>query len=472
MVNIIKKRLGDNLLEIGKITREQLRKGLKFQKEKNIPLGKALEQLGYLSEQEIIEALSDQLGVPYVALLEEASEKLLKVLDLDILLGHLLHIAKNGINADRGTVFIVDYSLREIKSRVLIGDEIKEIKIPIGKGIAGTVAETGRTINIRDAYKDIRFNKEIDKKTGYKTKSILCMPITNTKNEIIGVFQMINKKDGVFKNEDENFLKSLSNFSATALELAKLNQQMIEKKRLEEQLSIARQMQENLFPKTIIKIPGYKIYGYNSSCEEVCGDYYDFYHLGESKWLFAIGDVSGKGVPASIIMAVLQSHLRAITNLDYNLPRIMQTLNEYLVNNSSIDKFVTFFLGVLDSNKNTFEYVNAGHNPPYLIDSNKSIKDLNINGPIIGMFDGLEYTQSNLKFNKGELLFCYTDGVTERFNQKEQEYGERRLAKFLKANRDLNPDIVVSEILKDLDKFSKGAKQNDDVTFLLLKRVS
>ena len=147
--------------------------------------------------------------------------------------------------------------------------------------------------------------------------------------------QMLNKKKGKFDILDENFLKSLSNYSATALELATLHEQIVDKKRIEDELSIARQIQVSLFPRKIPEIENYDILGDNNSCETVSGDYYDFFHLGDDKYLFAIGDVSGKGIPASLMMAILQSHLKAITKTFNPLPETVRLLNEYLVKNST-----------------------------------------------------------------------------------------------------------------------------------------
>jgi len=468
-----KKRLGDILLEDGRITEEQLKQGLKLQREKSIPLGKALEYLGFITQDEIIAALSNQLGMPYVSLLEEASEKLIKVLDIDKLLNHILDIARKGLNADRGTIYIVDKNEKEIWSKVLIGESGLEIKIPIGKGIAGHVAKTGETINIADAYKEgenKQFYKEIDDKTGYKTKSVLCMPVKNSKNEIVGVFQMLNKKDGSFVQKDEEFLKSLSNYTSTALELSALYQEVVEKKRIENELSIAREIQVSLLPHSIPEIGGYEIFGSNNSCEEVSGDYYDFFSIGDNRWVFAIGDVSGKGVPASLVMAILQSHLKAITKLDNPLSETTKLINEYLVENSTPDKFITFFFGVLDVMEQTFEYVNAGHNPPFFISHDKSVQLLKASGSIIGMFPNLEYTQEKIALNKGDLIFCFTDGVTEYFNKDKEEFGEERLLEFLKKNYNRSGKDIFNRLLTTLDEFSSGEKQTDDITVLMLKK--
>ena len=405
-----------------------------------------------------------------IRLLEEASQQLIKTLDLRELLKKILKIAKRGLKCDRGTVYVVDSKKNEIWSIVLIGKELKEIRLPIGEGLAGYVAKTGEILNIEDAYKDKRFKSEFDRYSGYHTKSCLCVPIVNSENKITGVMQMLNKKKGKFDILDENFLKSLSNYSATALELATLHEQIVDKKRIEDELSIARQIQVSLFPRKIPEIENYDILGDNNSCETVSGDYYDFFHLGDDKYLFAIGDVSGKGIPASLMMAILQSHLKAITKTFNPLPETVRLLNEYLVKNSTSDKFITFFIGILDSKAHTFEYVNAGHNPPVFINKNGDLRELKLGGPLIGMFGGLEYTSETVKFKEGDLLVSFTDGVTECMNMEEEEYGEDKLYPFLIKQNINSPKKIFDNLVTELTEFAAGQKQSDDITVLMLKR--
>jgi len=403
-------------------------------------------------------------------LLGEASSKLIKILDIDELLRYLLNIARRGLFADRGTVYVVDKSKNEIWSKVLIGNNLKEIRLPIGKGIAGRVAQTGETINIEDAYEDDRFNKDVDIRTGYRTKTIICMPIKNADGEIVGVFQILNKQDGKFNSSDIEFLESLSYYSATALELATLHQERLDKKRLEHELKIAREIQIGLLPKTIPNIEGYEIFGNNNTCEEVSGDYYEYFPIDEKKWLFAIGDVSGKGIPASLLMAVLQSHLKAIVRFNQSTTEIIENLNEYIRENSTVETFITFFLGILDLENHIFEYVNAGHNNPFCLKRNGNLLELNKGGTILGMFSGLEYNSEKISLESGDFVFCYTDGVTECFNKNNEEYGETRLLDFLKIHRNKKLNKILSNLNSELEMYSSGQKQPDDITVLMIRR--
>lgn len=406
-----------------------------------------------------------------VELLNEASENLIKILDLDELLRNILRIAKEGLDADRGTVYIVDKVKQEIWSKIFLGDEINEFRMPVGKGISGYVARTGETLNIEDAYKHPWFNPDFDKKTGYRTVSMLCLPITKADNEIVGVFQMLNKRKGAFDRADEDFLHSLANYSAVAIEMASLHSEIVEKKRIEHELNIARTIQESLFPHEIPDIDGYEVFGCNISCETVSGDYYDFYSLGGNNWVFAIGDVAGKGIPASLMMAVAQSHFKALTRYDRSVTGIVKNLNNHLCENSTPEKFITFHFGILDSGSHTYEFVNAGHNPPVVVSDEEKIKELKTGGLPIGWLPNIEYSCESIRLNPGDMLFCFTDGITEVFDANEQEFGEERLYAFLKKNRNLPLTRIFERLMSELKNFSHGEMNHDDMTVVAIRRT-
>lgn len=406
-----------------------------------------------------------------VELLNEASEKLIKILELDELLRNILRIAKEGLDADRGTVYIVDQEKQEIWSKIFLGDEISEFRMPVGKGISGYVARTGETLNVEDAYKHPLFNSDFDKKTGYRTVSMLCLPIAKVDDEIVGVFQMLNKRKGAFDHTDEDFLHSLANYSAVAIEMASLHSEIVEKKRIEHELSIARTIQESLLPHKIPEIEGYEVFGCNISCEAVSGDYYDFYPLDDNNWVFAIGDVAGKGVPASLMTAVAQSHFKALTRYDRSVTGIAKNLNNYLCENSTPEKFITFHFGILDIGSHTYEFVNAGHNPPVVVSAGEKVKELKTGGPPIGWLPNIEYSCENIRLNRGDMIFCFTDGITEVFDANEQEFGEERLYAFLKKNRHLPLKEMFNHLMSELKKFSHGEMDHDDMTVVALRRI-
>lgn len=403
-------------------------------------------------------------------LLEKASEQLIRILDLNTLLKNILDFAQKGLDTDRGTVYLVDHENEIIFSKVFLGDEITDFRMSIDKGICGYVAKTGETVFVEDAYQHPYFNPSYDEQSGYTTRTMLNVPISNKSNEVIGVFQMINKHDGFFDDEDANFLHSLANYSAVALEMASMHTAILEAERIESELDIARSIQNNLYPRESPIIEGYEIFGCNICCDKVSGDYYDYFPIEKNEWVIAIGDVSGKGVPASLMMALVQAHLKAQFEYKRPIVEIVEKLNKYLYENSTPEKFITFHLGILDVKNHTYEYVNAGHNPPILITGDRQ-KELNIGGPILGAVPGLKFKCEKVTLSKNAILFSFTDGVSEVFNKKDEMYGEKRLHSFLQENRDRPLKELFLRLMIEIRDFSHEDLDQDDITVVTLKRT-
>jgi sigma-B regulation protein RsbU (phosphoserine phosphatase) len=218
----------------------------------------------------------------------EATLLLNSTLDLAELLDRILQIACTECHADRGTVFIADVEKKELWSIVASGLDHQEIRVPFGRGVAGRVVQTGETVNVEDAYTLDYFDRSFDQRFGYRTRSLLCLPIRHKTGEIVGVIQLLNQVHGHFVREDEDFLSKLSAHMAMALENAQLHREVVEKQRLEREVALAREIQRSLLPDAPPIIPGYDIAVINRMCYEVGGDYYDFLSLGRSRccwWL-------------------------------------------------------------------------------------------------------------------------------------------------------------------------------------------
>ena len=185
-----------------------------------------------------------------------ASKILNSTLDLDKLLALILDLATKNLKAARGTIYLIDAEKKELWSKVLKGKNLVEIRLPLGTGISGHVAKTGRTINLKDAWKDKRFFSGFDLRTGFQTRTMLCMPMRDRRGKIIGVFQIMNKHSGVFAKEDETFLGAFSVHAALAIETARLHKDIVEKERIEKELEIAGAIQRRLLPKELPSLPG------------------------------------------------------------------------------------------------------------------------------------------------------------------------------------------------------------------------
>jgi phosphoserine phosphatase RsbU/P len=273
-----------------------------------------------------------------------------------------------------------------------------------------------------------------------------------------------------FSDSDLEFLSSLANLVVISLENARLFQEAIEKQKLEDELLIAREIQKGLLPSVIPTIPGVEIAATNISSKQVGGDYYDVLRVDDNRFIIAIGDVSGKGTPAALLMANLQAIIRALTPLNLPLNEFTQRVNELMCTNTGGDKFVTFFWGVIDDRTKMFTYVNAGHNYPFLLRGDGGMERLDVGGMILGvMTNPPPYEQATVQMRSGDLLVLFTDGVSEAMTKDSVEYGEPRLEKILPTIQDLDAQDVAEAIYKDVLQHTKGAAQSDDITMMIVK---
>ena len=273
-----------------------------------------------------------------------------------------------------------------------------------------------------------------------------------------------------FSDPDLEFLSSLANLAVISLENARLFQEAIEKQKLEDELLIAREIQKGLLPSVIPSIPGVEIAATNISSKQVGGDYYDVLQVDEHRHIIAIGDVSGKGTPAALLMANLQAIIRALAPLDLPLSQFTHRVNDLMCANTGGNKFVTFFWGIIDDRERTLTYVNAGHNYPFLLHEDKSVQRLDKGGMILGVMRAVPpYDQETLHLRSGDLLVLFTDGVSEAMTRDSVEYGEPRLENLLPAIRHLKAQDIADAIHKDVQEHTKGAPQSDDITMMVVK---
>jgi sigma-B regulation protein RsbU (phosphoserine phosphatase) len=270
---------------------------------------------------------------------------------------------------------------------------------------------------------------------------------------------------------DIEYLSLLSSITIASIFNTRLLKETLEKQHMEEELQLARSIQKGLLPSTLPTIGPYCIYGMNESSLQVGGDYYDVIPVSDHELVIAIGDVSGKGIPASLLMANVQAALRTIAPLRLPLQDATQRLNTIVYRNTGADRFITFFWGVLDTKAHTFEYLNAGHNPPYLVRESGGFVQLNAGGLILGVLpDVPHYDTETVTINPGDTLYMYTDGVNEALSKNVQEYGNERLEHMLDRCRKVRPQELAEAITRDIQKFTAGAGQSDDITMLIIKR--
>jgi len=418
---------------------------------------------------DVFAAQEQQKQITQLSLLFEATRLLNSTLDLAELLELILRIARQEVHAERGSVFLVDHKKQQLWSIVAQGLDHEEIRVPFGHGIAGRIAETGEIVNVEDAYQLEFFERGFDQKFHYKTRSMLGMPVRHHDGEIVGVIQLLNKTTAQrFTNEDVDFLSKLSGHMAMALENARLHREALEKQRMEKELALARHIQQNLLPDAPPVIPGFDIAVLDEPCFEVGGDYYDFLSLGPQSLLLVIADVEGKGVSSALVMSNLQATLRGLATHLHSLEGLVQSINEMIYADTKSEKYLSCFLGLVDTRRNSLHYVNAGHIPPILISGDKGeYRLLKEGGTVIGLFPSVEYHRGSMRLTAGDIFVCCTDGILEAFNAAEEEYGTERLAQAVARCKDRSAQEIVDAVLCEVNDWCEGVHWDDKVLMVM-----
>ncbi len=272
-----------------------------------------------------------------------------------------------------------------------------------------------------------------------------------------------------FSRADLEFVSSIGNLAIISLENARLFKEAIEKQKLEDELLIAREIQKGLLPSVLPDIPGYRMSAANISSKQVGGDYYDVLASPDGKFIIAIGDVSGKGSPAALLMANLQATIRALVPLNLGLAGLTARVNDLMCENTGGNKFVTFFWGAMDPGGRRLTYVNAGHNYPYLLHADGSFDRLDRGGMILGVMKDVPYEEATVQCSAGDTLVLFTDGVSEAMSTRQEEYGEERLERVLRGSLSEGAQEILDAVHRDVLLHTQGAPQSDDITMMVLK---
>ena len=404
----------------------------------------------------------------------EVSRAMSSEVQLESLLQVIVQKTLAVMEAERTSLFLYDEGRQELWSKIAqeLGP-LQEIRFPVGVGIAGHVAQTRQGVNLADAYLDPHFNPAFDKQTGYRTRSLLCLPLLSSNGKLIGVIQVLNKKGGgVFDERDESLLAAFGAHAAVALERAQLIEAYVEQQRMAETLKLAHEIQMSMVPKRFPPFPqrtDFDLYAVIEPAREVGGDFYDFLLLDEDHLGVAIGDVSGKGIPAALFMSVTKTLLRVIASKLRHPGAVLAELNKELCRDNDAGMFVTLFYGLFHLRTGELEYSSGGHNPPYVLLQNGAVEALpQTGGRALGVLEDVAYRAKQLTLRAGDGLFLYTDGVTEAMDSASNLFSEQRLQAVLQQAHTLSPTEVMQRVISAVKQFTRGAEQSDDITALAL----
>jgi sigma-B regulation protein RsbU (phosphoserine phosphatase) len=391
------------------------------------------------------------------------------ILDIDTILSVVMEMSIRTVEGEVGLIQI--WEEEKLKSKITWGIDENSIKnIIYADGL--DIATYCFTKQVSVIWKD----KIESGNVGPNINTVLAMPI-KARARCHGAIVIVNKTSGEsFGEEDKENLEILVNYAAVAIENSILLKESLRKQKLEQELEIARQIQQTILPDSEIKIKGLDVGAIYRPAREVGGDYYDMVKFGENDYLMVVGDVSNKGIPAAMVMSATAGIIRTelANSADISPSKIMAHLNDILCNGiiKAREMFVTLFLARLNLNCKTITYCNAGHLPPLFWDSNRqSIIELKSGGVFVGQFPGLNYSEETIEFESGDRLFAFTDGLTEAMDADNNLFGLTRVKQVFMAEKDLPAARFCARVREWAERFSDGASEEsvDDFTLFEIR---
>lgn len=413
-----------------------------------------------------------QTMVQEITSLLEISRALESGEDIQNLLEFIIEKCMKVMNAESASLMLLDSNNNQLEFKVALGPkgkEVKSLRLPVGKGIAGWVAREGKPLLIPNAYEDERFDRSFDARTGYVTKSIICVPL-RYQDKTLGVVQALNRVDGnAFSKEDLKSFVLFASLATLAIDNSHLLHYTIQKEKLEKDLVVASEVQRLIIPHHLPKIAGLEMSGIYIPSKGIGGDFYGIFPLNENESVFCITDVVAKGVNSALLVSTLHATLKAYLDFTRDLVLIMQKLSHLIEELTASDYNITLFLALYDKITSEITYVNAGHYPPFLFPKKDAPKKLTTNG--IGIGTGpFEYQSEKIRIEKGDLLLMYTDGVIEAVNENGEIFGEKRLLQTVTDKLNQNCESIQDEITLRILDHCHDSPLRDDFTLFIVKR--
>jgi sigma-B regulation protein RsbU (phosphoserine phosphatase) len=398
----------------------------------------------------------------------EAEKSLSSTLDLSQLLELILDSLRKVVRYDAVAIYLIDAEkgeIEHIKARGFDAALEPDLHLKIGEGLAGWAAKKHTSLIVPDVKKDPRYIQ-----ARVETRSEMVVPISS-QERIIGVFNLESNRPNAYHQDDLELAEAFASLAAVSLERARQYEEVLGKRKLEEEISIAKRIQQSFLPRRKPQLSGFDISGVNLPSEQVGGDYYDFIPIIENQMGIAIADVSGKGIPAALIMASYRASLIAEIRNNYAIRSIMFKVNNLLYESTEPENYVTALYGVLDTKNHIFTFSNAGHNPPILRHANGEMEELTQGGVALGVFENSKYEERPLGLTEGDIMVFYTDGVTEAENRQEEEFGIERLKQVIENSCQLSARTIRDGIHGAVRDFTDGLPQSDDITLIVVKAL-
>lgn len=396
----------------------------------------------------------------------EISKTLSAPLDLDEVLEAIFRSLRQVVRYDAAAIYLVNRSSQRLE---LVRDtgyppgSDEAFRLSVGEGIVGWVAKTGEAVIVPDVRRDRRYVS-----ARAETRSELAAPLV-LEGRTIGVFNLESDREDAYHDDHLEMLAVFAAHAAVSIERARLTRELLDRRRLEKELAIAREIQASFLPKRAPEVPGFELAGATQPHDEVGGDYFDFIRVSDTRLGIAIADVSGKGIPAALIMAGFRMSLLAEIRNEFTMRAVMRKVNSLLHESTERDKFVTLFFGMLDWKNRVLSFSNAGHNPPLLLRGDGRVQYLLEGGVALGVLPDARYEERPLALQPGDVLLLYTDGVSEAESPTGEQFGTRRLEQCLKRIAGGTANEILKGVVDEVTAYAGEHGVSDDLTLVVVK---
>lgn len=407
-----------------------------------------------------------------LALISKISVALLDTATLNETLDQIVSMVFQAVPADRSMIMMRDEKNPDLKVAVArLRDRAGEVgEIRISRSVIDEVVTNGKSVLTSDAQADPRFMGGTVMLQG--VRSVLAVPL-GVGEKVFGIVYADSPlAEGRFTEDHLKVLTTLASVAAIRVQNARLMEQQMERVRLERELQVASEIQQRFQPASAPIIAGYELQGISFPCYEIGGDYYDFIQREDGRLIVALGDVSGKGPAAALLMSSLHAAVHAHSDMHNSLAKTIGAVNRYLVDSTPANRFVTLFYAELDPKDGSLAFLNAGHNPPLIVHAGGSMEQLAAGGLPLGIMANADFREGKTRLHPGDVLVIYSDGVSEAVNPKGEEFGPTRLYETVARNLDASAAGIRDRIESALTKFCQGTPAADDITLVICKRLA
>ena len=408
-------------------------------------------------------------AVEELSIINEVASAVTSTWSLDKIIDSIVQKCVKHLDVDQGNVSLFEEEEEETALRTMVrrvDSRLDSNPFRLGTQLSGWMLKNQAPLIINDIVADGRFRAISD--DDKPIRSLAAVPL-RVKGRMIGILSAFNKrsKEG-FTESDQRLLTIIAAQSTQVIEHARLYQEEQALLRMQQELDLARDIQNNLLPKSPPNVPGYDVAGQSVSAENVGGDYFDFLVSEDGRLALCLGDVSGKGMPASLLMANVQATIRSQNLAAASAAECIERSNRLLFQSTDSDRFVTLFYSVIETESKQLFYCNAGHNPPILV-SGDDVRRLEAGGPVLGILPDFPYEEASVQLKTGDVLLVFSDGFSEAMNHSLEEFGEEKLVELTKQHREKSAVELIDKISQSVKQHCGDAPQSDDMTIVALR---